>query len=375
VATFTRLKSGSWRVQVRRKGKYVNNTFLRLKDGEEWALETERRIDRGEPTSGAREAKTFGDIIRLHRADLQEVGKRIGRSKTASLAFLERRLGRLKLSELDREHLIDFGKERAREGAGAVTLGMDLGYIRTIVSHAAAVHGITVSTDGIGLARIALARLGLVGKGDERDRRPTEDELNRLTAACNTDPRQKIPLGRIIRFAVATAMRQDEICRVEWTDYDYPNKMLTIRDRKDPRRKNGNDQRIPLLDVSGYDACGIIEEQRALSDRNSGRIFPYNGRSVGTAFRRRCRILKIIDLHFHDLRHEGTSRLFEAGFSIEQVALVTGHKDWKMLRRYTHLKPENLHGHCAKEPPASLPQPARAYAVGVRRSLMLGRRD
>jgi len=56
-----------------------------------------------------------------------------------------------------------------------------------------------------------------------------------------------------------------------------------------------------------------------------------------------CRELKIEDLHFHDLRHEGTSRLFEAGFSIEQVSLVTGHKDWKMLRRYTHLKPEALH--------------------------------
>jgi len=43
------------------------------------------------------------------------------------------------------------------------------------------------------------------------------------------------------------------------------------------------------------------------------------------------------------MRHEGTSRLFEAGFRIEQVSLVTGHKDWKMLRRYTHLKPESLH--------------------------------
>jgi len=59
--------------------------------------------------------------------------------------------------------------------------------------------------------------------------------------------------------------------------------------------------------------------------------------------RGKCGKLKIKDLHFHDLRHEGTSRLFEAGFSIEQVALVTGHKDWKMLRRYTHLKPETLH--------------------------------
>jgi integrase len=70
-----------------------------------------------------------------------------------------------------------------------------------------------------------------------------------------------------------------------------------------------------------------------ISNIREGRIFPYNGRSVGTAFRRQCRELKIEDLHFHDLRHEGTSRLFEAGFSIEQVALVTGHKDWKMLRR------------------------------------------
>lgn len=53
--------------------------------------------------------------------------------------------------------------------------------------------------------------------------------------------------------------------------------------------------------------------------------------------------MKIEDLRFHDLRHEGTSRLFEAGLSIERVALVTGHKDWRMLRRYTNLKPEDLH--------------------------------
>ncbi|WP_347349930.1 tyrosine-type recombinase/integrase [Mesorhizobium humile] len=63
----------------------------------------------------------------------------------------------------------------------------------------------------------------------------------------------------------------------------------------------------------------------------------FNHKSVRTAFRRGCGDLDIRDLHFHDLRHEGTSRLFEAGFTIEQVALVTGHKDWKMLRRYTHL--------------------------------------
>lgn len=73
------------------------------------------------------------------------------------------------------------------------------------------------------------------------------------------------------------------------------------------------------------------------------RVFPYNGRSVGTAFRRACRELGIDDLSVHDLRHEAASRLFEAGFTIEQVAIVAGQKDWKMLKRYTHLRPGALH--------------------------------
>ena len=202
-----------------------------------------------------------------------------------------------------------------------------------------------------------------MGKGAERDRRPTQDELDRLIAAFEENDRQRIPLGRLVRFAVATAMRQDEICRVTWSDFDEHNKMLLVRDRKDPRRKYGNNQRIPLLNVSGYDAFAIIQEQRKTAEDLRSRIFPYNGRSVGTAFRRQCRDLKIGDLHFHDLRHEGTSRLFEAGFSIEQVALVTGHRDWKMLRRYTHLKPETLHKTANKTVSSTLAGDARAIAT------------
>jgi hypothetical protein len=181
-----------------------------------------------------------------------------------------------------------------------------------------------VSTEPVGLARIDLRRLELAGKGAERDRRPTQDELDRIISALEANIRQQIPFGRIIRFAVATAMRQDEIARAEWCDFDASGRMRLVRNRKDPRKKKGNDQRIPLLDVSGYDACKIIEEQGRFSNIREGRICPYDGRSVGTVFRRQCRELKIDDLHFHDLRHEGTSRFFEAGFSIEQVALVTG---------------------------------------------------
>jgi hypothetical protein len=95
VATITRLKSGSWSVQVRRKGKYVNETFLRQKDAEEWGIDIERRIDRQEPTTTrqSRDVQLFGDLIALHRQDLKEDGKDIGRSKTASLTLLDERLG------------------------------------------------------------------------------------------------------------------------------------------------------------------------------------------------------------------------------------------------------------------------------------------
>lgn len=345
MATITKLSSGSWRVQVRRKGRYVSETFLRREDARRWAVEAERQVDRGHMPSSSRigRLKSFADLIDLHVEDMKEVGKAPGRSKAATLEMLKRELGAAGMGDLDRERLVRFGRRRATQGAGPVTLSMDIGAIRLVLAHAAAVHGLPVTIEPVDLARVALKRLGLVGKSQERDRRPTDNELTKLVAHFEANPRQVIPMGRIVKFAVATAMRQEEICRVTWDDYNERTRMLTIRDRKDPRSKMGNDQRIPLLAVSGFDGAQLIEEQRALRCNSDSRIFPYCHRSVGTAFTRACNALSIEDLHFHDLRHEGTSRLFEAGFTIEQVALVTGHKDWKMLRRYTHLRPEALH--------------------------------
>ncbi len=345
MATIRQLASGRWQVQIRHKGRKASETFIRHDHAREWATDTEAQIDRGRAPSGrrARSAKTFGALIDLHIDDMKEVGKPPGRSKSATLEMLQRELGTHKIGTLDRERLIRFGKDRAKAGAGPVTVGQDIGVIKLVILHAAAVHGVEVTIEPVQLARVALKRLGLVGKGRERDRRPTEAELASLFAHFDSNPRQLIPMSRIIKFAIATALRQEEICRVTWSDLNARTKMLTIRDRKDPREKKGNDQRIPLLAVSGYDPIALIDEQRSIRGNEDDRIFPYMHKSAGTAFTRACKDLGIEDLHFHDLRHEGTSRLFEAGFAIQQVALVTGHKDWKMLRRYTHIKPETLH--------------------------------
>ena len=109
MATFTQMASGNWRVQVRRKTRYVAETFRRRKDGEEWALEMERNIDRNGSSKPrvARNVRTFGDLIDLHDEDMHEVGKPPRRSKAAVMASLQTALGSVKLSALNRERLIE----------------------------------------------------------------------------------------------------------------------------------------------------------------------------------------------------------------------------------------------------------------------------
>lgn len=326
MATLKQLPSGKWRVQVRRKNSYVSETFRRFRDAEEWALAVERKISLGvTPNKNAlRDPTTLGNLFDLHIEDMKEVRKVPRRTKAFTLSALKEKLGKLRLKDLTRERVIQFGKDRAREGAGAVTISMDIGYLKLVVTHAAAVHGVLISPEPIDLGRVALKRSGLAGKSRERDRRPTPDELFQLVEYFKTNSRQLIPVARIIRFAIATAMRQEEICKILWEDVDPRTRIVVVRDRKDPRDKEGNHQRVPLLSAIGYDAWSLLLEQKPFSGRST-RVFPYNPRSVSAAFTRACSRLGIKDLRFHDLRHEATTRLFEAGYTIERVALVTGH--------------------------------------------------
>lgn len=224
--------------------------------------------------------------------------------------------------------------------------------------HASAVHGVQLDIDQVNLARIALSRPGMIGEGRERNRRPTQEELDLLIDYFEANDRQKSPMASIVKFAIATAMRQSEICSIEWSDVDERKHTVLVKDRKDPRNKDSNDQRVPLVDLTGYDAWQLRQEQRT-NRKSKGRIFPHNPRSVGTAFRRACQELEIEDLHFHDLRHEATSRLFEAGLQIEQVA-PQGLEDVEVLHA-----PQRGYDreHCEAKSPCELMLDARPQPI------------
>ena len=124
--------------------------------------------------------------------------------------------------------------------------------------------------------------------------------------------------------------RQEEITRISWIDLDTEGSRVLVRDMKNPGEKIGNDTWCDLP----QEALQIILSMPRTSDE----IFPYSTDAIGAAFTRAGQFLEIDDLHFHDLRHDGVSRLFEIGLNIPRVASVSGHRSWTSLKRYTHLR-------------------------------------
>jgi integrase len=240
-------------------------------------------------------------------------------------------LGHREVTSLTGQDILDHINART---AGPATMAMELGFLAEVLAAARSLWNMTIP-DVVTAAKPVLRRAGAIAKPEERDRRPTKQELKDLADYYRFNF-GKIPMRDLIPFAVDSAMRMGEIVGLRWEDYrpgDQP--MILIRDRKDPKDKRGNNQLVPLLGAT----AAIIEAQ----PRRVALIFPYKVDSIGASFRRACQRLLIEDLHFHDLRHEGTSRLFEQGYSIPEVAIVTGHKDWKSLKRYTQLAPTSLH--------------------------------
>ncbi len=167
----------------------------------------------------------------------------------------------------------------------------------------------------------------------ERGVRPGEESAL-LAHFEQRDRRAAIPMADIVRFALLTARRQEEITRLRWSDLDRERSIGWIDDVKHPRHKTGNRRAFRIVRA----AWEIIDRQ----SQTGARVFPFDARSISAAFTRATRLLGIRDLRFHDLRHEATSRLFEAGYSLQEVALFTLHESGASLRRYTHLRPEDV---------------------------------
>jgi len=337
MATFT-WRNGRCRASVRKGGHKHSKTFGTRAAAKAWADAIERQVDELR-ASGVMQARglTLGDLIERYIIELYSL-KPWGRSKAADLARLKKELGDIPAGALTSFHITQHFRKRHADGAGAVVISGQLGYLIGVLRVARTLWHLDVPLQAAIDARSALQKIRLVGKSQHRERRVSDAELKKLIAYFKALP-SAVPMADIVRFCLASAMRISEVCRLEWKDFDERAKTVIIRDRKHPQDKLGNDQIVPLLNATGQDAFKIAKRQ----PRKGPRIFPHSSATVGTYFTRAVAELSLEDLHLHDLRHEAISRLFEAGYRIEQVALVSGHRDWAMLKRYTHVRAADLH--------------------------------
>ena len=277
----------------------------------------------------------MAELIRWY-IDTFETISRWQRSKQTHLEYLERHaLGKTNALKLSSADLIRHVQSRRAGGAGPATVINDLIWIGVVLRAAKSVRELPVNPDIVQQARTACGELRLIGKPRKRTRRPTADELARLREHFKgRDQRASIPMRAIMDFAVASARRESEICRLEWRDNDEAAQTGMVRDAKHPTGKDGNHRRFKYT----AEAWALVTAQ----PRTNEYIFPYDPKSIGAAFTRACHLLGIQDLRFHDLRHEATSRLFERGYQIHEVAQFTLHESWNELKRYTNLRPENL---------------------------------
>lgn len=323
---------GKWRALIRRKGfGSVSKRFDTKSKAAAWMRDIEGQIISGsQKKEVVKSERTMGKVIDAY-IRLRAQNRPILDTSTEhyTLKILRKHLGDIAESALSIDDLIVFAQKRRDEGAGAYTVNCDLSKLGTVIRYA----GSDGLPDVLGKARPKLTYLKLIGGGGLRERRPTEDEITRI---LDWLAREKSQLyADFVQFSIMTAMRRGEVCRIAWDDLDHEKKLVLIRDRKDPRQKTGNNQWVPLLNGSW---------ELALSQpKNDERIFPLHVQTVSKYFTEACRDLSIPDLHLHDMRHEGISRMFEHGFDIPRVSIVSGHSSWTHLRRYTNLKPESLH--------------------------------
>ncbi|MFJ5299228.1 tyrosine-type recombinase/integrase [Pseudomonas sp. NPDC088368] len=138
-------------------------------------------------------------------------------------------------------------------------------------------------------------------------------------------------LYSIVVIALETAMRQGEILGLLWENINLKSGIAAL-----PDTKNGTRRDVPL-------SLRAREALIRMGVNRQGKVFTYTSAGIKSTWRFMIQRLGIKDLHFHDLRHEAVSRLFELQtLDMMEVAAISGHKSLSMLKRYTHLKAQKL---------------------------------
>lgn len=343
MATFATRPNGRIQAKIRQAGQRpISKTFDTKSDAKRWAREVERDLDRGAINVAATlaEKTRFNDLVERYSREVTPSKKGANDEHRRLAMFSRSGLADLYLVNITPQMVADWRDARLEE-VSAPTVNRELNILSHVFTMADKEWGIAANW-GNPVSRIRRPKESNESRHG-RDRRLTGNEESRLLAAAqeieedgwraadrygSTPP---IPLADIIELAIETAMRRSEILGLRSSAINLANKTLTLTETK------GDERRVVPLSRA---AIQIIERQ---PPRLDDRVWPpMHSGSITRAFHKACRRADIRDLRFHDLRHEAVTRLFEKGLDIMEVAAVSGHRDLRMLKRYTHHRAERI---------------------------------
>lgn len=326
----------------RRGGRFESRTFETREAAEDWVAEVQNEIRAGLRDSRVEaEATTLAEALERYGREITPGKKSAGREMWQIGQMRARPIAGKALARIRGKDVAEYIRSRQEAGIGPNSVRLELALISHLYTVARSAWGMESLVNPVPLAKTARRKLP-----SGRDRRLRDDEEARLLAAAEAYGGEIV---RIIPWSIETAMRRGEIAAMRWEHLDKKHRVLLI-----PEAKNGTPRKVPL-------STRALAALKGLKKRkDDSRVWSMESESISQAFERardRARVTyeqergkrkakpdarMLMDLRFHDLRHEATSRLFELGLNPVEVAAITGHKTLQMLKRYTHLRAEDL---------------------------------
>jgi integrase len=315
-----RKRSNDWQARIRRKGyPDITKTFSKRSDANAWARQVENDIDKGSFVSRVEaENTTLSELLNRYLNEITPNKKHFKIEACRIKAWLKNPLSQRYLSTLRTTDFALWRDERLQQGKSSNTVKLELAIISNLYTVARAEWGFESLENPIRFLRMPKLPNG-------RTRRVSNQEIELLIQNSGS---KELPI--ILKLAVETAMRRGEIVSIRWNAVDFSKRTIHLKETK-----NGESRIVPL----SSEAINVLRNHPR---RINGKVFDMTAHAVTYAFIRASKRVGLEDLHFHDLRHEAVTRMFEKGLNIMEVGSISGHKTLQMLKRYTHLKAEEL---------------------------------
>jgi integrase len=312
-----------WRVKVRRAGLPAQTkTFDNRTHAQQWARSVESDLDKGIVVDRRTAQRlSLAEVLERYRREVTPTKRGSLDENLRLKAMAQRPFARIRMSALTSSHLAAYRDERLKVVSGA-TVNREFGLLSHAIDTARREWDVYLPTNPCTLVRRP-------PQGRPRNRRLQGDEEQRLLAACRAA--RNVWLPHFVTLAIETGMRRGELLGLLWDNVDLERRVAFLA-----ITKNGESRGVPL-------SSRAVAVLRAMPTSSNGHVFSELTReALKQSFNRAARRAGITGLRVHDLRHEATSRLFEKGLNVMEVASVTGHKTLQMLKRYTHLSVTDL---------------------------------